>query len=157
MQFINYLSVSAISFFGLFVGMMLIKIAPEEKKILEKSFSLSRKIFLLLILFFLIGYYFSRISYLMLLLSSFVFLLFVEFLITDFIKKSALNYLVLGALFFLSSKNTSLFAIESSLILLYGIPTASLIYNIKKKNFFNVLFYNAAFLIAANALFISLN
>ena len=153
MQFINYFFASAVSFFGLAIGIMLVKIAPEEQKPLERYFILSRKILLLLIFIFAVFYYINDYFNLLALLGYFLFLLFIEFKISDLLKKSIITYCVLGILFFLSLKNTNLFTIESSLILLYGLPTASLIYNKKEKNEFNVIFYNLGFVIIANLLF----
>ena len=153
MQFINYFFISIISFLGLLIGIILVKIAPEEQKPLQKYFILLRKILLLLIFIFIIFYYFSDFYYFILLIVFFIFLLFVEYKINDLFKKSIINYIILGILFYLSLKNTNLFAIESSFILLYGLPTASLLYNKKEKNQNKIIFYNISFVILANILF----
>ena len=153
MQSINYFFASIISFLGLLIGVMLVKIAPEEQKPLEKYFVLARKILLLGIFIFAIFYYFNYPFNLLILTAYFVFLLFMKYKINDLSKSSIITYTLLGILFFLSSKNTNLFVIESSLILLYGIPTASLIYNKKEKNHYKLLFYNIGFVIIANLLF----
>jgi dolichol kinase len=153
MQFINYFFASITSFLGLAMGIMLAKIAPEEQKPLEKYFILSRKILLLLIFIFAAFYYINDYFNLLALLGYFLFLLFAEFKISDLLKKSIITYCVLGILFFLSLKNTNLFTIESSLILLYGLPTASLLYNKKEKNEYNIIFYNIGFVIITNLLF----
>ncbi len=153
MQFINYFFASIISFLGLFIGIMLVKIAPEEQKPLKKYFSLLRKIFLLLIFIFLALYYFNNGFYTAILIAYFLFLLFIEYKISDLMKKSIFIYSALGILFYLSFSNTNLFAVESSLILLYGLPTASLIYKAKERNHFKVIFYNIGFVILANLLF----
>ena len=133
MNYINYFFASIISFLGLFIGILLVKIAPEEQKLLKKNFSLARKIFLLL-LFLMIFHYFNSLFYLSALIAGFLFLLFIEYEVQDLYKKSTLIYAILGILFFLSSENSNLFTIESSLILLYGLPTASFMYNKKEKN-----------------------
>lgn len=153
MQFINYFFASAVSFFGLAIGIMLVKIAPEEQKPLEKYFILSRKILLLLFFIFAAFYYINDYFSLLALIGYFLFLLFVEFKISDLLKKSIITYCVLGILFFLGSKNINLFTIESSLILLYGLPTASLLYNKKEKNEYNIIFYSIGFVIIANLLY----
>jgi len=153
MQFINYFFVSIISFSGLIIGLMLIKIAPEEQKSLEKYLILARKIILLMIFIFLMFYFFNSWFYALTLAAYFMFLLFIEYKANDMLKKSMLIYAVLGILFFLSSKNANLFTIESSLILLYGLPTASLMYKIKEKNHHKIIFYNIVFIIIANILF----
>ncbi len=153
MQFINYFSASIISYLGLMTGIMLVRIAPEERKPLQKYFIFMRKILLLIIFVFLLFFYFNDYFNLPVLAMYFIFLLFIEFKVDDLLKKSILTYALLGILFFLSSKNTNLFAIESSLILLYGIPTASLMYNRKEKNSFKILFYNIGFIVITNLLF----
>lgn len=153
MQFANYFFASIISFSGLLIGIMLVKIAPEEQKPLEKYFIFAKKILLLMMLIFLLFYYFNDAFYTLTLLAYFTFLLFVEYKANDAFKKIIFSYAVLGILFFLSSKNTNLFAIESSLILLYGLPTASLIYKKREKNHYKILLYSAGFVIIANLLF----
>ena len=153
MQFINYFSASIISFSGLLIGILLAKIAPEEQKPLKKKFSLLRKIFLFFIFLFLIFYYYNNALYFVTLIGYFIFLLYVELKIDDLLKKSMIIYIMLGILFFLSLENLNLLAIESSLILLYGLPASSLIYNHWGKNIFKVLSYNIGFIIIANLLF----
>ncbi|MBS3105896.1 hypothetical protein J4234_06600, partial [Candidatus Woesearchaeota archaeon] len=153
MQFINFFFASITSFSGLLIGLMLVKIAPEEQKPLEKYFALARKAILLLIFIFIIFYYFNSWFYALALISYFLFLLFIEYKTNDMLKKSMLIYAVLGILFFLSSRNMNLFTIEASLILLYGLPAASLLYNKKEKNEYKQVFYNVGFVIVSNALF----
>ncbi len=153
MQFINYFFASIISFSGLMIGLMLVKIAPEEQKPLEKYLILARKIMLLMIFIFIMFYYLNSWFYVLTLIAYFAFLLFIEYKANDMLKKSMLIYAVLGILFFLSSRNTNLFAIESSLILLYGLPTASLIYRRKEKNHYKSIFYNLGFILISNMLF----
>ena len=153
MQFTNYFFASIISYLGLLIGILLINIAPEEQKPLEKSFTLARKILLLMIFIFAAFYYFNDYLNLLALIFYFAFVLFIEFKVSDLLKKSIITYSMLGILFFLSSKNTNLFAIESSFMLVYGLPTASLMYNIKEKNEYKIIFYNIGFVIIANLLF----
>ena len=153
MQFINYFFSSIISFSGLIIGLMLVKIAPEEQKPLEKYLIYLRKILLALISVFIIFYYFNDYFNLMTLVAYAIFLFFVELKVKDLLKKSTVIYTILGILFFLSSKNTNLFTIESSLILLYGLPTASLIHNKKERNQYKIIFYNIGFIVISNLLF----
>ena len=153
MQYTHYLFSSVISYLGLLIGIMLVKIAPEEQRPLERYLSLTRKLFLFLIFVFIMFYYFNNQFYFITLLGYFIFILFIDYKANDSLKKSIIIYAVLGILFFLSSKNTNLFVIESSLILLYGILTASSIYNRKEKNHYKIIFYNSVFAIIANLLF----
>ncbi|MEK6946721.1 MAG: hypothetical protein AABX32_03880 [Nanoarchaeota archaeon] len=153
MEFINYFFASLVSFFGLLIGIILISIAPEEQKPLSKYFDLIRKLLLLLIFVFLMFYFFNRAFYLLILFLYLIFAAVIEYRIKDLFRKSMLNYILLGILFYVSQNNINLFVIESSLILLYGILTASLLYDRKLKNYFNLLFYNFGFLIIANTLY----
>ena len=152
MQFINYFFASLIAFFGLFIGILLVKIAPEEQKPLQNYFISARNSLLLIIFIFLAFYYFNKLIYISALAGYFMFLLFVEHKVADLYKKTMLTYAVLGILFFLSLKNANLFAMESSLILLYGLPTASLLYNKKEKSH-KFIFYNLIFIAISNILF----
>lgn len=153
MQFINYFFASLASFSGLLIGMMLVKIAPEEQKPLGKYFVFARKILLSAIFAFLLFYFFTDRFYASTLIAYLVFLLFIEYKLKDLFKKTIITYALFGILFFLSLKNTNLFAIESSLMLLYGLPAASLLYSKKEKKNYELIFYNAGFLIIANLLF----
>jgi len=150
MQFINYLSASIISFLGLLAGIILIRIAPEEQKPLRRYFAASKKILLLLIFAFVAFYYSKNITYFLMLSAFFALSITIEYRIHNELKKSMIISAALGAIFFLSSANQNLFIIESSLIFIYGIPTASLIYTRKEKNHYKILLYNIAFLIVAN-------
>ena len=153
MQFINYFFASVVSFLGLLIGIILVKIAPEEQKPLEKYFVLLRRILLLLIFIFLMFYYIGKVFYILTLASYLAFLLFVEYKLDDSIIKSMLIYTVLGILFFASASNLNLFVMDSSLILLYGIPTASLMYSRKDKNYARVFLTNLGFIIVSAILF----
>ena len=152
MQFINYFFASITSFLGLLIGVMLVKIAPEEQKPLKRYFILARRVLLLMIFIFAMFYYFNNNFYILTLIAYFVFLLFIDYKIKDLLKNSIVVYTFLGILFFLSSKNANLFAIESSLILLYGKPAAFLIYN-RQEKVTRLIFYNIGFIIIANLLF----
>ena len=153
MQFINYFFASIISSLGLLIGAMLARIAPEEQKPLQKYFHITSKVLLLLIFGFIIFYYINIKFYLFILLTCFIFLIFVEIKMKDVLNKLIANYAIFGILFFLSSKNINLFAIESSLILLYGLPAASRIYGKKYKSTLKFVSYNLIFIIIANLLF----
>lgn len=153
MQFINYFFSSIISFSGPLIGIILINIAPEEQKPLEKHFVFMKKTLLLLIFAFLMFYYFGNMAYFAALSLLFVSLMLIEYKIKDLPMKTAVTYAALGALFYLSSENSSLLAIESSLILLYGVPAMSLVHKKKRKNAHNLIFYSAGFMAISNLLF----
>ena len=153
MQFINYFSASIISFLGLIIGIILVKIAPEEQAPLKSYFILIRKISLLMIFIFVLFYYFNDYLNFLILIAYSLFLLLTEYKLNDLFKKTIIEYTLLGIVFFLSSKNANLFTIESSLILLYGLPTASLMYNRKENNQYKIIFYNIGFILIANLLY----
>ncbi len=153
MQFTSYFLASVISFLGLLVGILLVKIAPEEQKPLRRYFDWLRKIILLLVFLFLIFYFSTSPAYIITLLAYLIFIIFIEYKSGSLLGKSMIIYTALGIIFYLSSKNPNLFAIESSLILLYGVPTASIIFNKKEKNYLEVFLYNTGFLLVANLAF----
>ena len=153
MQFLNYFFASIIAYLGLLIGIILIKIAPEEQKPLRRYFGWLRIIILLLIFLFLIFYYSNNSIYIIALLIYFIFVIFIEYKLSKLSKKSMIIYTALGIIFYLSSKNPNLFAIESSLILLYGIPNASILYSRKEKNYSEIFLHNLGFLLVANLAF----
>ena len=155
MTFINYFFASVISFLGLVAGIILINIAPEEQKQLKKYFEAIRKILLLLIFIFITIYFYNNIFSILILIAYIVFLFFVEYKMNDMLKKSIISYGMLGIIFFLSFKIQNLFLIESSLIFLYGIPVASLLYSKKEKNSHKILFYNIGFILLANLIYLT--
>ncbi|HLC50439.1 MAG TPA: hypothetical protein VJI97_03345, partial [Candidatus Nanoarchaeia archaeon] len=83
-----------------------------------------------------------------------LFAFFVEYSLKDKMKKSIILYSIFGIIFYLSSKNQSLFMIESSLIFIYGIPTASILCIKKENNWRKIIFYNAGFILLANLLYL---
>ncbi len=151
---LNYFLASIISYLGLLVGIILIKLAPEEQKPGKRYFILLKKILFLLILAFLLLFYRINLKF------SVLFLIFITIFITILmsakktnLEKISLVYFLLGIIFYLSNKVFNLFVIESVLIFLFGIPTASLIYNIKKKNYYEVLIKNLWFFVPVIALY----
>jgi len=139
---LNYFLASIIVYLGLLLGVILIKLAPEEQRPGKKYFSLLKKIILFLIITLFFAY--SNLNYVLLLfLIAVLFLILLSKKIT--LESTILIYLLFGVIFSLSSKITNLFVIESVLIFLYGIPTASLIFKIKKKNYYDVFARNLLF------------
>lgn len=153
MQFINYFLASLMSFSGLLIGFFLVKTAPEEQKPLRKYFAWTKRALLLLIFAFFIFYYHKNMVLFVVLSMLLAILLFFEFTFKDLLKKSVLDYSVFAFLFFFSSNNPSLFAIESSLILFYGMPASSLIYKRKSRANYRIFLYNSVFIAIANSLF----
>ena len=131
MQLLNYSLISLISFLGLLVGIILAFTAKEELKPGKKYFMLMQKITLLMILIFLLNFFNINLY-----LRITIYVLFILLMAINI--KSQIIYPVLGIVFFISSKNSELFIINSILIFLYGFPTGSLFAKkiIKKKKSF---------------------
>ena len=134
---------------GLLAGILLVKIAPEEQKPLRRYFEWMRKLILLLIFLFPGFYYLNNPIYIIALLIYLVFIIFVEYKLGSLLRKSIIIYTALGIIFYLSSKNSNLFAIESSLIFLHGVPSASLMFSKKEKNYPEIFISNLGFLLVA--------
>lgn len=137
---IEYFLASIIAYLGLLLGVILIKLAPEEQKPGRKYFIFLKKIIFFLILVVLLFFYKVNI------ILTTVLLVFVIILMLNKklnLNKSSLVYLLLGIVFYLSSKIPDLFVIESVLIFLYGVPNASLI--LKGKNYLDVFVRNLWF------------
>lgn len=154
MQVANYFAASILSFLGLVAGAILIKIAPEERKPLGKYFAWMRKAIILLIFLFVFLYYYKRLDYFLALILIFVILMVIEIKSKAMLLISAASYAAFGIIFFLSSSNLNLFAIQASLIFLHGLPTASLLLRIKGKGNYKVFSYNFLFITISNLLFV---
>ena len=140
--YLNYFLASIIAYLGLLLGIILIKLAPEEQKPGTQYFILLKKILFFIALVAILFFYKVNIIF------TTVLLLFVIILMLNKkinLNKSGLVYFFLGILFYLSSKILNLFVIESVLIFLYGIPNASLI--LKKKNYFDIFLKNLWFFV----------
>ena len=152
MLFVNYFLASLISFSGLFIGLFLMRIAPEEKKQLEKYLLWLRLAAVFLVFAFMLFYYYDKKFNMLVLLGYLLFLILLEYFTKDIFRKSVVGYAVMGIIFYLGSFNQNLIFIVSFLILVYGIATASLLHR-RNDNARIVIFYSS-FLILANALFL---
>ena len=132
--FISYFLASIIAYLGLLLGVILIKLSPEEQKPGEKYFIILKKILFIIILISLLFFYNLNIIFITILILFSLILILNRKLN---LEKTALVYLFLGIVFYLSSKILNLFILESVLIFLYGIPVSSLI--LKKKNYIDNL------------------
>lgn len=141
-SYLSYFLASIISYLGLLIGVILIKLAPEEKKPGKKYFILLKKIIFFLIIVSLLFFYKVNIILTTVLLFFIIVLMLNKKINLD---KSALVYFFLGIVFYLSSRILNLFVIESVLIFLFSIPTASLILNLKKINYYAVFVKNLWF------------
>lgn len=152
MNLLNYSLTALISYSGLFIGFILALIAKEELKAGKKYFIQLQKIILLLIFIFLI--IFIKLNYTLFLLIFIIIIGLKKYGKKDF-NELVYIYIILGIIFYLSSKNSNLLAIESSLIFLYGLPTGSLLYKDKdkKETILNIL-KNSGFVFLAIILFL---
>ena len=115
-------------------------------------------------MFFCFIHYFILLKKILffLILASFLFFYKIDFILSAILliliiilmlnkkmnlSKSHLIYFIFGLIFYFSyfSKIFNLFIIESILIFLYGIPTSSLILNLKKKTYYDTLIKNLWF------------
>ena len=151
--YFNYFLASVIAYLGLLFGIILIKMATEEQKPGKKYFILIKKIILFLIIASFFVYLKMNLIILSLLLIS-TLILFANRKMT--LESTLLFYLMLGLFFSLSSKFFDLFIIESTLIFLYGISTASLVFNPRKRNYNEVFIKNLAFFIPVILLYFML-
>ena len=139
---LSYFLASIIAYLGLLLGVILIKLAPEEQRPGKRYFILFKGILFFLIIAFLLIFYKVNI------ILTTILLIFIIILMLNKkmkLEKSWLVYFLLGIVFFLSNKSFNLFIIESVLIFLYGIPNASFI--LKKKNYFDIFVKNLWFFV----------
>jgi hypothetical protein len=136
MEFFPYVLVSFVTFLGLVLGMILVKVAPEEQKPGRKFFIFSKMaLFFLIIAFFL---FYNSVNFIFS-IASLTFLLVIMLAKRLQLDKSSLVYFLFGTILFYSSKYIELFILEAILIFLYGIPNSSLVVNVKKGNYLEIL------------------
>lgn len=139
----DYFLAPVISYLGLLVGIILVKMSPEEQAPGKKYFILMKSIlaFLIAMVFlFSMSLNVVFIGILAVLLASLLYW-----------KKNALDgmvaYIVFGTIIGLSYTMAGFFLVQSVLVFLYGIPSASLGFSAKKKNYLRIFGKNALFFI----------
>ena len=148
--FLIYFLAAIISYLGLLVGTLLIKMAPEEQKPGRKYFIFLKAVFFFFIIALILFCYSAAIIFSLAILV----LLFVLMINKKLnLEKSYLVYLFFGFVFYFSSKIFNLFIIESALIFLYGIPASSLIIKPRKNNYKEIFIKNLWFFLPAIALY----
>jgi hypothetical protein len=124
MDSLSYFSLLIISFLGLFVGLILSRIAFEELKDGKKYFIIIQLLLWIIIVNAIIFYYNSLIYVIMgVLLVVLIFIL--KYIFKNKIR--LLDYIIMGILFYYSAAFPGLLKITTAAIFLYGFPTASLI------------------------------
>ena len=141
MELIQFL-VPIIAFLGFPFGLFLSFLSPEEMKPGEKYFRLIQNLLLVFILFFILDYYSSPLIVSIMITTLF----FLGVFYWRNKHKSITLYIILAVLLFLSSDNSSLFALESSLIFMYGLPSGSLI-KCKKKDSLKIVAKHSIFIL----------
>ena len=124
------------------MGIILIKLAPEERKLGKSYFALLQKTLFFAIVVNILFFYKVNIILTTILLVFVIILILNKKL--DFEKPHRI-YFFLGIIFYLSNKVFNLFVIESVLIFMFGIPTSSLILKLKKKNYYEIFIKNLWF------------
>jgi len=148
--FLSYFLASLIAYLGLLVGLILIKMAPEEQKPGKRYFILLKKILFFILFIPILYYYKINIAFSLALLSFVAALMLGNRLKLD---KSYLVYFLLGIFFYLGSRFIELFVVEAVLILLYGIPNASLMLSLKKNNYNEIFINNLLFFVPVISLY----
>ena len=149
--FLSYFLAAIVSYLGLLVGVLLIKMAPEEQKPGRKYFVFLKAGFFFFIASLMLFYYWANIIFSIALLA-FLFILMINKKLN--LEKSSLVYLFFGFIFYFSSKIFDLFIIESVLIFLYGIPNSSLIIKPGKINYHEIFVKNLWFFVPALILYL---
>ena len=149
MDIIIQIIIILIIFLGFPLGILLARISPEEIKTGKRYFKVIQTILLVFILFFLLNYLNLNIIFSLLITLVTFFLLFYWPK-----EKSFLFYLFLPLIIYFSKNNFNLFALQSSLIFIFGIVTGSLFAQVKKKKFispikqiFLMIFRNSVFIL----------
>jgi len=153
--YLNYFLASITAYLGLLLGVILIKLAHEEQKSGREYFVFIKNILFFLIILFLLLFYKLDIILTVILLAFAVILMLNKKI--D-LEKSGRVYFFLGVIFYLSyfSKIFNLFVIETVLILLFGIPTSSLILKLREKNYYSVFVSNLWFFVPIISLYLIL-
>ena len=141
MESIQFLA-PIISFLGFPFGLFLSFVSPEEMNPGKKYFKLLQNLLLVLILFFIFNYYSLPLIASILITIT----VFLGVFCWQNKYKSIILYLILAVLLYLSSKNPLLFALESSLIFMYGVPAGSLI-KYRKKDFLKIVAKHSIFIL----------
>jgi len=150
MPFTNYAIAALISFSGLIVGIFIAKMAQEELKDGRKYFVALQKLILVAILFVIL--YFYNVDLELVIVLSLVFAAIIHFYFDKIPGKTI--YPFLAVVFAISYGVEKLFFTEAALIFIYGLPTAALLVNFRKKNYWKIVVHHVGFVIVALLLYI---
>ena len=141
MVFIQLLA-PVMAFLGFPLGLLLSFVSPEEMKSGKKYFELIQNLLLVFMLFFVFDYY----SLPLIISMIITIIVFLGVFCWNNNYKSITLYILLAFLLYSSSKHPPLFALESSLIFMYGVPTGSLI-KCKKKDSLKIVAKHSIFIL----------
>ena len=151
MNFLNYFLISLVVYLGLLIGIILSFMAKEELKPGKRWFILVHNVILGFVLFFLL--LFLDVNYYLTLFLPLLLIVFL-FYYSEIYRKSSVIYLLLGVVFWISSKNKEPLLIISSLVFFYGFLISSLQISFKSKNYYKILLKNLLFFICLALFFI---
>ncbi len=123
MNIINYISTLIITFLSIFIGIALAKISPEELKPGKKYIVFFYRILLVSIILIILYHLFLTKNYIF--LTIIIILTISLRLIKQY--NDIITWILLGIIFYLSSKQLNYFLIISSLIFLLGLPFGTLL------------------------------
>lgn len=142
MEILTYILAAIVAYLGLAAGICVGWLSQEELKPGRKYINAVQDVLLSLVVLSLVYYTWNLIGAIIAAVIIFIILFFFKRRI-----RSWIIYSVLGALFFLSATNDTMFAVNASLMFLYGIPAGSLTFT--KRGWYKPLIYNLGFLILA--------
>ena len=142
MEILNYFLISLIVYLGLVIGIVLAFMAKEELKPGKRWFLLLHNIILAFILFFILE--FLNVNVYLILLLPLALIVFL-FKYSELYRKSWVIYILLGIIFYLSSKNINQLLIISTLMLFYGFLVSAL--QFQKKDYLRILYINLGFFV----------
>jgi hypothetical protein len=134
MAYWNYALTLLLTYFGLFFGIILAQIAPEELRYGKKYFTIFKYLILGIILlifsFQMLGLYYGVIS-----VISMLFLIYYIVSVKTKEINDILAYVLLSFVFYFSFQETTIALLQTGLIILFGFPVGTLIrYKLIKKH-----------------------
>ena len=126
----NAYLVAFVAYLGLLAGLIIMRASKEEQKKGKKYFKIVRDVVLVLMVMVLLFYNFN--------LSSMLVCLLIVLLRLIKLKGSYFMYPVFGFVFYFSLTDLNLLLIESFLIFVYGLVSASLLIEFKNNDWFGM-------------------
>lgn len=169
MQLLNYALTALVANAGIVFGILLVYIAEEEIKPGRNYFIIMKNLMIAMILAAIMHMFISSIILISIVSALFIALLFfIDYKIIRLDLKIGKNrakimvecitriaaYALMGAAFYISSRDITYFIIVSSLALLYGFPAGSLALDTKKANKLKVILTSSSFFVIAMLLYI---